>query len=308
MGDSPFGGFTSGLVDLGQFNQLLNPQQPAGINPALAAWFQQQGIDLNQFLGQNQVNLSQQGQDFNQLGSQYPMRMGNALLDAYQKNYAPTEMAARDYAQSALSGQITPTTQNILNQMNIASSQQRQNAMRQEAAKAAAMNIDPSSPAYRSALRNIDSEYMRQNAQGKAGVINQQALQGIQNALRIMENAQQSNRLAGTVAPEVPQTYAQAQAAAQKAAQAANSGVRARYGLRSNIGTGQPAYSGAAQSAYRNALGQAGYQGMPMLQRPTSYNVPSFMKGGDEINPGLEKGGGNIIKNTLSQLNPLNWF
>lgn len=281
---------TQTLTDIGGFINQMNPPQQGGINAILQAYFAQQGLDLNKFLGTQGLNLAQEGQDYGQMLQQYPLKMQNALLGAYQQNYAPTELAARDYANSALSGQMSPSTKNILGQMNTMAAQQKQNALRQQAASAAAMNIDPSSPAYQAALRSTGNEFDRQNAGAKAGVINTQALQGVQNALGILQNAQTSERLAGTQAPDVPLTYAQA----QNATNAYRPTNYAMPFINPAGGTmGSPLYGSAF--ANRPTMGGYGYQTLKSMPTPSSYNVPGFYQNGQQINPQLGKGGGSIF-------------
>jgi hypothetical protein len=207
MSDPVTAGISAGGSLIGGMGNMASALSGSGgiapqIDPEVAAYLQQQGIDLsaaNQYFGQ-------------EMQQQTPEYM-KALQDSYTQKYGGTEQGALDYAESALSGGETPLTKNMLSAYGAQLGGQREAMMGQIQQQMAQAGIDPSSPQGQAMLQQGQQQLASTYAQGSAGIRNTQAQQGLQNALEIWKQGQSTGRIAGMQTPDVPQTALEKQQA-----------------------------------------------------------------------------------------------
>ena len=188
---------------------MNQPGAAPQINPEVAAALQQQGIDVNKYLAQLQTQQFNAQLPFNQSMQQYSPLLDQAQQKAYNQLYGGTEQAGAQYAQSALSGEQTPLTRQMIADYGNLVGQQRGSQMSGLNQQMGQAGIDPNSP-YAMALRQkqqsgLTSDYLR----GAGNIANTQAQAGIGNAMNFLQMGQQSERLAGLKSPAIPKTAIQ---------------------------------------------------------------------------------------------------
>jgi len=249
MGD-PVTAAMIGSTALGGIGSIIqatgDPPMPAQMSPEMQAYLQERGLDIQQFQAEWSANLAaaKLGMElpFQQDLQVYPLKMNQALQEAYETGFGQTFGSLKDAMQGAAEGKETAYTRNLLTKMEEDIGRQYESAVQQRAQALAMAGISPDSPAYQESMAKLEREKLGETLQAERDVRLQQGERGLEQAMNWLRWGATTQRIPGVQAPEIPQTSTEKQEEQQtykqKAQEDLNNRLRdidAKYGSDLNV-------------------------------------------------------------------------
>ena len=187
----------AGIAAASLISGLMGGSGPAQVDPAVQAELQARGIDIAQYMANLEAAALGMRLPFEQDLAKYPISVQQELGKAYETAYGSTERAAIAMAEKAFTGQPTEATQTMLNDYASTAGTQMKAQEQNNLLRAAQGGLDKSSPAVQAQL----AEQERLSREGMMKGQNQLAFdanqQDQQNAMTLLDRAQNSQRIAG---------------------------------------------------------------------------------------------------------------
>ena len=233
-----------------------------GIDPQVAAELEAQGLDINRFLANLQERQFLTDTPFNQAMAKYAAQSGALSQDFLNKMYGGAEEGAGAFAKRALSGELSPVSENLLRGVDVQTGQGSNMLKSQIMQNLAAQGIDPDSPAAQQIFAQEMRKYGVDQSQNRTALEEGIRQSDLATANNLLSGARNAPRLAGQGTPDMVQTQAEQEAAAKEAVAA----------KRKEMMGGKYAFMG------RNLLAPSGTSGL--------LTQTGVQPGGDVVNRG----------------------